>query len=86
MKIAFSLAAASLWLAASAAIAPASAQIGPRIRNDNPPVMDAMTERQARTACRREMRGARESRASIARKMQTCMDLRMRGVRTRDGD
>jgi hypothetical protein len=39
----------------------------------------AMTQSQARKACRTELRGARESKASINRKMRTCMDLKMNG-------
>lgn len=39
----------------------------------------AMTQSQARKACRAEMAGTRESKASINKKMRTCMDLKMNG-------
>lgn len=39
----------------------------------------AMTQSQARKACRMELAGTRESKASINRKMKTCMDLKMNG-------
>lgn len=39
----------------------------------------AMTQSQARKACQMEMKGARESKASINTKMKQCMDLKMQG-------
>ncbi|HWV59496.1 hypothetical protein ASE61_05020 [Bosea sp. Root670] len=39
----------------------------------------AMTQSQARKACRTEMRGTRESKASLNKKMITCVNLKMQG-------
>ena len=39
----------------------------------------AMTERQARAACKLQMSGSKESRRSIAVKMKTCMNGKMNG-------
>jgi hypothetical protein len=39
----------------------------------------AMTQSQARKACRAEMAGSRESKSAINKKMRTCMDLKMNG-------
>ncbi|WP_156640414.1 hypothetical protein [Bosea sp. PAMC 26642] len=39
----------------------------------------AMTERQARSACQQEMRGARESKSAIRTKMKTCVNGKMQG-------
>ncbi|MCO5091817.1 hypothetical protein [Bosea sp. (in: a-proteobacteria)] len=39
----------------------------------------AMTEAQARKSCQMQMRGARESRASINRKMRFCINQKMNG-------
>ncbi|MCR4522811.1 MULTISPECIES: hypothetical protein [Bosea] len=39
----------------------------------------SMTQAQARKACRMEMSGSRESKASLNKKMKTCMDLKMNG-------
>jgi len=56
--------------------APAEAQ-----RSGESRVGGALTERQARAECRQSMRGARESRASINRKMQNCIREKMVGGR-----
>lgn len=42
-------------------------------------LQNSMTEAQARRQCRMEMRGARESKRSIAIKMRGCMDRKMQG-------
>jgi hypothetical protein len=42
-------------------------------------IQGAMTQAQARKACRMEMGGTRESKASINKKMKTCMDQKMQG-------
>jgi hypothetical protein len=39
----------------------------------------AMTQSQARKACQMEMKGARESKASINAKMKLCIDQKMQG-------
>ena len=39
----------------------------------------AMTQSQARKACQMEMKGARESKASINTKMKLCIDQKMQG-------
>lgn len=39
----------------------------------------AMTQSQARKACRMELSGTRESKASLNKKMKTCMDQKMQG-------
>jgi len=39
----------------------------------------AMTESQARKSCQMEMKGARESKASINTKMKLCIDQKMQG-------
>lgn len=39
----------------------------------------AMTQSQARKACQTEMKGARESKASINTKMKLCIDQKMQG-------
>jgi len=39
----------------------------------------AMTQAQARKACRMELSGTRESKASLNTKMKTCMNLKMNG-------
>jgi hypothetical protein len=38
-----------------------------------------MTQAQARKACQTEMRGARESKASLRTKMKLCVDQKMQG-------
>jgi hypothetical protein len=43
------------------------------------PLHGAMTQSQARKACQREMRGARESKASLNRKMKFCINQKMQG-------
>lgn len=45
------------------------------------PLQNAMTEAQARSACRAEMRGGRrESRQAMAKKMSICMQNKMTGT------
>ncbi|MGO4405793.1 hypothetical protein AB4Z10_16205 [Bosea sp. RAF48] len=39
----------------------------------------SMTQAQARKACQMEMKGARESKASINTKMKLCIDQKMQG-------
>jgi hypothetical protein len=43
------------------------------------PLHGAMTQSQARKACQMEMRGARESKASLNRKMTFCINQKMQG-------
>ncbi len=48
-------------------------------RDPPAPLAGAMTEAQARRACRVQMRGGRDSRAGRARKMEICMRQNMNG-------
>lgn len=43
------------------------------------PLNKAMTQAQARRVCQTELRGSRESRAEIRKKMRFCMNEKMQG-------
>jgi hypothetical protein len=59
---------------------PASAQsLGWFARDPSPALGAAMTEAQARRACQREFRGARESQRALRQKMRTCINMKMQG-------
>jgi hypothetical protein len=67
---------------ASLQASPASAQVtlGTFARDPMAPLAGAMTERQARNACRAEMRGGKgDTRSGRARKMEICMRGKMNG-------
>lgn len=51
------------------------------LRQPPAPLQNAMTEAQARSACRAELRGGRrESRQAIAKKTQVCVQNKMNGT------
>ena len=80
MKIASVIAMTGLMALATAGAAEAQEKTFGRIVQGQPaPLQNAMTQSQARRACSMEMRGARESKSSINKKMKICMDHKMQG-------
>lgn len=49
-------------------------------RGDSPALQKSMTQSQARRLCQQQMRGARESRASLRQKMAICIRRNMEGI------
>lgn len=45
----------------------------------NAPLKNSMTQAQARKACQAELRGGRESKAAMRKKMQFCINDKMQG-------
>lgn len=74
----FRLFAAVAGMGALFAVTGTQAQI---TRQPAAPLQNAMTESQARTACRAELRGGRrESRKAMAKKTSICMQNKMNGT------
>jgi hypothetical protein len=73
----FRLFAAVAGMGALFAVTQAQAQI---MSQPAAPLQNAMTQSQARTACRTELRGGRpETRKALAKKMSLCMQNKMNG-------
>ncbi|WP_454514683.1 hypothetical protein [Bosea thiooxidans] len=80
IKMVSAVAMAGLMLAATG-MAQAQERTFRKVINSNPPapLHGAMTEAQARKACRMELAGSRESKASIRTKTKLCIDQKMQG-------
>ncbi|GAU81202.1 hypothetical protein [Bosea sp. BIWAKO-01] len=80
MKLVSVIAMTGLMALATAGAAEAQNQTFGRVVQGQPaPLQNAMTQSQARKACSQEMRGARESKASINQKMKNCVGQKMQG-------
>jgi hypothetical protein len=76
--VTFRLFAAVAGMGALFAVTQAQSQI---TRQPAAPLQNAMTQSQARTACRAELRGGRpEGRRAMAKKMSLCMQNKMNGT------
>jgi hypothetical protein len=79
-RITAGFALASMMALASLAPAQAQERAARRVLSGEPAVLNkAMTESQARRACQREMRGAREGRAAMRTKITFCINDKMQG-------
>ena len=80
IKMFSTFAVAGLMALAMSGVSQAQERTFRKITSGKPAALHgAMTQAQARKACRMEMRGARESRASINKKMRFCIDQKMQG-------
>ncbi len=81
IRIVLSAAVAGLMSLSMAGTGQAQERALKRITQGQPaPLQKAMTQSQARRLCQQEMRGARESRSAIRKKMEICMRTKMEGI------
>jgi len=80
IKLASTIAMAGLMAFAMGSASQAQERTFRKITSGQPAALQgAMTESQARKACQMEMKGARESKASINTKMKLCVTQKMGG-------
>jgi len=80
MKTVSTIAMAGLMALAMSGVSQAQEQTMRKVTSGKPAALQgAMTQAQARKACQMEMKGARESKASIRTKMKLCVDQKMQG-------
>lgn len=80
IKTVSTIATAGLMALAMSGVSQAQNKTFQKMTSGQPAALQgAMTQSQARKACQTEMKGARESKASINTKMKLCIDQKMQG-------